>query len=127
MERFTVCFQITYRVLAKIFTRSVLQVLTRDLEAIMMQLPVQSLAALPSNHDIRHLLRQILYLANEAADRQRTPLMMSQKIVQLLYKTPSQLGREVFVALLDQLCHTFENVAKEAITWLLYAEDEVGL
>jgi CCR4-NOT transcription complex subunit 1 len=92
----------------------------------MMQLPVQSLAALPSNHDIRHLLRQILYLANEAVDRQRTPLMMSQKIVQLLYKTPSQLGREVFVALLDQLCHTFEDVAKEAITWLLYAEDEVS-
>jgi CCR4-NOT transcription complex subunit 1 len=91
----------------------------------MIQLPVQSLAALPSNHDIRHLLRQILYLANEAVDRQRTPLMMSQKIVQLLYKTPSQLGREVFVALLDQLCHTFEDVAKEAITWLLYAEDEV--
>jgi CCR4-NOT transcription complex subunit 1 len=91
-----------------------------------MQLPVQSLAALPSNHDIRHLLRQILYLANEAVDRQRTPLMMSQKIVQLLYKTPSQLGREVFVALLDQLCHTFEDVAKEAITWLLYAEDEVS-
>ena len=92
----------------------------------MIQLPVQSLAALPSNHDIRHLLRQILYLANEAVDRQRTPLMMSQKIVQLLYKTPSQLGREVFVALLDQLCHTFEDVAKEAITWLLYAEDEVS-
>lgn len=91
-----------------------------------MQLPVQSLASLPSNHDIRHLLRQILYLANEAVDRQRTPLMMSQKIVQLLYKTPSQLGREVFVALLDQLCHTFEDVAKEAITWLLYAEDEVS-
>jgi len=63
MERFTVCFQITCRVLTKIFTRDALQVLTRDLEAIMMQLPVQSLAALPSNHDIRHLLRQILYLA----------------------------------------------------------------
>jgi hypothetical protein len=51
--------------------------------------------------------------------------LMSQKIVQLLYKTPSQLGREVYVALLDQLCQSFEEVAKEAITWLLYAEDEV--
>jgi len=30
----------------------------------------------------------------------------------------------VYVALLDQLCHSFEDVAKEAITWLLYAEDE---
>jgi CCR4-NOT transcription complex subunit 1 len=92
----------------------------------MAQLPIQSLTVLPPNHDIRHLVRQILYLAAEAADRQRTPLMMSQKIVQLLYKTPSQLGREVYVALLEQLCHSFEDVAKEAITWLLYADDEVG-
>jgi hypothetical protein len=92
----------------------------------MVQLPIQSLSALPPNHDIRHLVRQILYLAAEAVDRQRTPLMMSQKIVQLLYKTPSQLGREVYVALLEQLCHSFEDVAKEAITWLLYADDEVG-
>ncbi|EDR11008.1 uncharacterized protein LACBIDRAFT_141130, partial [Laccaria bicolor S238N-H82] len=99
-------------------------VLTRDLEAVMVQIPTQSLAALPPNHDIRHLVQQVVILADETADRERTPLMMSQKIVQLLYKTPSQLGREVYVALLDQLCRTFEDVAKEAITWLLYAEDE---
>jgi CCR4-NOT transcription complex subunit 1 len=96
----------------------------RDLEAVMVQLPIQSLAALPPNHDIRHLVRQILFLATESSDRHRTPLLMSQKIVQLLYKTPSQLGRDVYVALLDQLCHAFEEVAKEAITWLLYAEDD---
>jgi CCR4-NOT transcription complex subunit 1 len=102
------------------------QVLLRDLEAVMIQLPIQTLAALPHNHDIRHLVRQILYLASESTDRQRTPLLMSQKIVQLLYKTPSQLGREVYVALLDHLCHAFEDVAKEAINWLLYAEDEVS-
>jgi CCR4-NOT transcription complex subunit 1 len=47
---------------------------------------------------------------------------MSQKIVQLLYKITSALGREVYVALLD---HSFEDVANEAITWLLYADDEV--
>ena len=52
---------------------------------------------------------------------------MSQKIVQLLYKTPSQLGREIYAALLDQLCHTFDDVAKEAITWLIYAEDDVSV
>ncbi|OSD02780.1 Not1-domain-containing protein [Trametes coccinea BRFM310] len=96
----------------------------RDLEAILLQLPITSLAALPPNHEVRHLVRQILYLAVDSVDRARTPLLMSQKIVQLLYKTPSQLGREIYVALLDQLCHSFEDVAKEAITWLVYAEDE---
>ena len=52
---------------------------------------------------------------------------MSQKTVQLLYKTSTQLGREIYVALLEQLCHSFEEVAKEAINWLIYAEDEVCL
>lgn len=64
-------------------------------------------------------------LADEAADRERTPLLMSQKIVQLLYKASSSLGREVYVGILDQFCRAFEDVAKEAISWLIYANDEV--
>lgn len=123
MERFSVC---KFSMMYCFVLISSLQILTRDLEAVMLQYPNQSLATLPSNHDIRHLVRQIMLLAEEAADRNRTPLMMSQKIVQLLYKTTSSLGREVYVALLDQLCRLFEDVAKEAITWLLYAEDEAS-
>jgi CCR4-NOT transcription complex subunit 1 len=103
------------------------QFISRELEAILAQLPVMSLAALPSNHDVRHLVRQILSLAAESGDRQRVPLAMAQKIVQLLYKTTSQLGREIYVALLDQLCHTFDEVAKEVIPWLNESTDEVGL
>ncbi|KAK0228205.1 Not1-domain-containing protein [Armillaria fumosa] len=99
-------------------------VVTRDLEAVMIQIPVQNFAALPHNHDIRHLVRQVVFIGMECADRQKTPLLLSQKIVQLLYKTPTQLGRDVYVTLLDQLCRTYEDVGKEAINWLLYAEDE---
>jgi CCR4-NOT transcription complex subunit 1 len=101
-------------------------VLLRDLDAVMNQLPVQSLSLLPPNHDIRHLVRQILYIASEAADRHRTPLLISQKIVQLLFKAQSQLGRDIYVAVLESLCATFDDVGKEAITWLLYAEDDVS-
>lgn len=101
------------------------QALVKDLESVLPQLPVQTLAALPPSHDIRQLLREFLFLAASSADRQRTPLLMSQKIVQLLYKTNMQLAREIYVALLDQLCQSFEEVAKEAINWLIYAEDEV--
>jgi CCR4-NOT transcription complex subunit 1 len=122
MDRFMVSFNKSYKTPCQ---NLFCQGLTRDLEAVVLQYPTQALAALPSNHDIRHLVRQIMLLADEAGDRERTPLMMSQKIVQLLYKTSSPLGREVYVAVLDQLCRNFENVAKEAITWLLYAEDEV--
>ena len=100
--------------------------MVKELEAILSQLPVQSLAALPQGHQVRDMLRQMLFLAVESTDRQRPPLYMSQKIVSYLYKTSSQLVREAYVALLDQLCNSFEDVAKEAITWLLYAEDEVS-
>ncbi|KAH9911414.1 Not1-domain-containing protein [Fomitopsis serialis] len=98
--------------------------LVKDLEALMLQLPIPSLSALPPNHESRGLVRQILILAAETTDRQRTPLLMSQKIVQFLYKTPTPLGREIYVTLLEQLCNSFEEVAKEAITWLIYADDE---
>jgi CCR4-NOT transcription complex subunit 1 len=122
MERFTVSMPsiLHYRK-----SDYCVQTILRDLEGLIIQLPIQSLAALPPNHDLRHLVRQILFVATSSIDHNRTPLHMSQKIVQLLYKTSSQLGREIYVALLDQLCRTFEDVAKEAITWLLYAEDEV--
>lgn len=92
----------------------------------MAQVHVPSLSLLAQNHDIRHLMRQVMYLTMESQDRQRTPLAFSQKIVQLLFKTPGQLGRDVYVTLLDQLCRQFEDVAKEAINWLLYSTDEVS-
>ena len=101
------------------------QAFTINLENILTQLPINSLAALPPNHELRHLFRQILYLAADSVDRSRTPLLMSQKIVQLLFKTHTQLGREMYAAMLDQLCNSFEDVAKEALTWLVYSEDEV--
>lgn len=46
--------------------------------------------------------------------------------MQLLYKAQTQLGREVYVALLERLCDTSQQVAREATDWLLYAEDEVS-
>jgi CCR4-NOT transcription complex subunit 1 len=101
--------------------------LCKELDAAVLQLPYQSLTQLPANHEIRLLVRQIMFLAAESADRRQTPLHMSQKIVQLMYKTTSQLGREIYVAILDQLCHAFEEVAKEAISWLIYSDDEVKI
>ncbi|TDL27216.1 Not1-domain-containing protein [Rickenella mellea] len=98
--------------------------LVSELEGMLPHVPFNSLTVLPTGHEVRGLVRRILFLAPESIDRNRTPLAMSQKIVQLLYKTSSQLGRELYVALLEQLCQSFEDVAKEAITWLIYAEDE---
>lgn len=101
------------------------QMLVKEFEAIAEQLPVNSLAALPSQHEVRQFIRQILQIASQSAET--TPLAISQKIVQLLYRTQTQLGREVYVALLQHLCTTFEEVHHEAIPWLTWAEDDVSV
>jgi hypothetical protein len=44
------------------------------INAVMIQYPNQILATLPPNHDIRHLVWQTMLLAEEAVDRERTPL-----------------------------------------------------
>lgn len=62
----------------------------------------------------------------DGADRVGTPLYISQKLVQQLYKTPSQLGREIYAAMLKDLCNNFEDVEKEAVNWLIHSEDEVS-
>jgi CCR4-NOT transcription complex subunit 1 len=102
-----------------------MQTLAKSVEAILTQTSYASLAVLPVNHELRTVLRQMLLVAAQSADRSKTPIILSQRIVQFLYKTATPLGREVYVALLEQLCNHFEDVAKEAIPWLIYSEDEV--
>lgn len=81
----------------------------------------------PPNHDLRILGRQIDVLASESSTEEDTALAFSQRIVQLLFKTPTQLGREVYVTLLDGLCNVYDKVANEALGWLIYAEDDVRI
>lgn len=59
----------------------------------------------------------------ESTHRDETGLACAQKIVQLLYRSETALSREVYVALLEQLCSS-AKVAKEVTAWLVYAEDE---
>jgi len=102
------------------------KLLVSRLESVLQESKISSLAALPPMHDIQTLFHRIITLAAESNDRSRLPLAMSQKIVQYLYKSQTRLGREVYVTLLEHLCQSYDDVAKEAITWLIYAEDEVS-
>ena len=101
------------------------------MEAILQETADASLSTLPQTHDIRTILHRILTIAaggvGDGRDRFKLPLLISQKIVQYLYKTSTQLGRELYATLLEQLCQSYEEVAKEAITWLIYAEDDVRI
>lgn len=97
-----------------------------EVERILEQLPPsQTPSAVPPSPEITILIRQILNIVSQSPDREETGLAFSQKVVQLLYKAQTQLGREVYVALLERLCDASQQVAREATEWLLYAEDEV--
>ncbi|KAG9104806.1 hypothetical protein FRC06_009276 [Ceratobasidium sp. 370] len=99
--------------------------LINDLESLFSMTSSQhGSEALQSSQEIRLYIRQILYLAQQSSDREETALAFSQKIVQLLYKSTSPLGREVYVVILGRLCEQSTKVAKEATDWLLYAEDD---
>ena len=82
------------------------------------------LSELPQDHEIRHALRLIPMVAAQSASRDETALAFSQKVVQLLFKIESKLGRETYVVLLDRLCEISLKAAREVTAWLIYAEDE---
>jgi len=100
--------------------------LVSEIEKFLAQATVQSLSALPNEHDIRSLIRGVVIVANQSANREGTTLTISQKVVQLLYKTTSPLGREVYVLMLQQLCDLSRKIDKEVKQWLIYAEDSVS-
>ncbi|CDU22470.1 related to CDC39-transcriptional regulator protein [Sporisorium scitamineum] len=82
------------------------------------------LSELPQDHEIRHALRLIPVVAAQSSSRDETALAFSQKVVQLLFKIETKLGREVYVVLLDRLCEVSLKAAREVTAWLIYAEDE---
>ncbi|KAN0062874.1 CCR4-NOT core subunit cdc39 [Thecaphora frezii] len=84
----------------------------------------ETLATLPQDHDIRTIVRQIPMTAAQSLIRDETALAFSQKVVQLLYKSDSRLGREIYVILLERLCEVSIKAAREVTAWLVYAEDE---
>ncbi len=102
------------------------QSIMNELENVIVQVPATPLTALPQNHDLRLVVRQPLHLVTQCVERDKTALLMSQRIVQHLYKTQYNLGREICVAMLESLCRSFREVQKEATDWLIFAEDEVS-
>jgi CCR4-NOT transcription complex subunit 1 len=86
----------------------------------------RSLSMLPADHEIRSLIHNVVVVANQSANRDQTTLIISQKVVQFLYKSGSPLGREVYVLMLQQLCDLVPKVSKEVKQWLIYAEDTVS-
>jgi hypothetical protein len=83
------------------------------------------ISTLPAQHEIRTLLRQISMFINQAFTREEMVILFCQKIVQQLYKSETNIGRECLVLILERLFELSKRVAKEVSTWFVYADDEV--
>lgn len=78
-----------------------------------------------SQNDAQNFIRQVVQFASKSPDLDQTTLAFSQKTVQLMFKTELQVARELYALLLAKMCEVWPKVAKEAIDWLLFAEDPV--
>lgn len=85
---------------------------------------ITSFQALPPMHNIRMIIRQIPHLALASFDKVEAARTFAQKVVQLLYKSDTQLAREMYVVLLEQLCEVSPSVGTLVTQWLTHADDE---
>jgi len=97
-----------------------------EVEKFVSQNPTASIASLPAPNELRPMIQTVVIIASQSNNREGTTLIISQKVVQLLYKSTVQLGREVYVYMLQQLCDISRKVEKEVKQWLIYAEDSVS-
>ncbi|KAJ3415017.1 hypothetical protein HDV05_005662 [Chytridiales sp. JEL 0842] len=82
------------------------------------------IGTLPAQHEIRTMLRQISMFINQAFTREEMVILFCQKIVQQLFKTETNIGRECLVLILERLFELSKRVAKEITAWFVYADDE---
>lgn len=89
------------------------------------QVNVPNISQLPNQHDIHILLRQIPLIISQSYNKEEVALLMTQRVLNLLFKHETQLPLEVYVLLLERLCELSKKVAKEVFQWLLYHDDDV--
>lgn len=95
-----------------------------ELEKLASQTNAPNFAALPPLHEIRMIVRQISMLAMSSFDKVEAARAFAQKAVQLLYKSETQLSREMYVVLLEHLCEVSPNVGTLVTYWLTHVDDE---
>lgn len=95
-----------------------------ELETLVNQTNAPNFASLPPLHDIRVIIRQVPTLASSSFDKVEAARAFAQKVVSRLYKSETQLAREVYVVLLERLCVVSPNVGTLVTYWLTHVDDE---
>lgn len=86
---------------------------------------IDSVSKLPASHEIRSCMKQIILLASSSPiHRDELCLLMSQRLMQSLYRTDSRLYVDVIILLLIKIFELSSKAAKEVTTWVVHSTDE---
>lgn len=84
-----------------------------------------TLAGLSSYPEVQNNMQQILWLISKAAPNvDEICLVISQKLFQLLYKSPSNASNDIYIWLLIKLIEVSPKLLRDMKEWLLYQDDE---
>lgn len=103
-----------------------LQQLLLELDRLIRTSGISTCALLPPNHDICLLMRQIPLLITQSPTPLQTMLTFVEKVVYMLYKSNTNFALEAYTGFLQSLFEMSVDVAKEALLWIVYSEDEVS-
>ncbi|KAI8333328.1 CCR4-Not complex component, Not1-domain-containing protein [Chlamydoabsidia padenii] len=95
-----------------------------ELDRLIQHSGIITFSLLPPNHDICLVMRQIPLLISQSLHPQQTMVTFVEKIIYMLYKSNTTLALEAYTVFLQSLFDTAPDVGREALLWLVYADDE---
>lgn len=98
-----------------------------SIERLILDTPpdIDAVSKLPPSDEIRSLMKQVIVLASSSPiHRDELCLLMSQRLMQGLYKTDSPLYVDVIILLLIKIFEFSSKAAKEVTTWVVHSTDE---
>ncbi|KAI7863369.1 CCR4-Not complex component, Not1-domain-containing protein [Spinellus fusiger] len=95
-----------------------------ELDRLIRHCTLSSCAMLPPNHDICLLMRQIPLVISQSTTPLQTMQSFVEKVVFMLYKSQTPFALEAYTGFLQSLFELSVHVGKEALGWIVYAEDE---
>jgi CCR4-NOT transcription complex subunit 1 len=84
----------------------------------------KSVTSLNPQHEIHAVLHRAPLIVVQSYNRDEVARILSQRVLNLLFKHESQLALETYVLLLERICENSKKVSKEVFNWLLFYDDD---
>lgn len=88
---------------------------------------IRSFKELPPQHEIYQYMRQFLVFIKSNPMAPNALQTFAEKVMLMLYQSSTAFALETYTAFLQAIFELYPELAKEAVSWFLYADDEVCL